>query len=109
MKKIFLLPLFIMIVCVFFVFQRKDFRENFSCNSININEILDRLKDINENIIQFNVVEKDVPGIPSEGTNIKSFYDKKDNSLVLVEVSSFASIARYFTKYYVQNGGEGDV
>lgn len=82
----------------------KDIYYKFSCNFQNQENILQKVGDINKNIGNFKVIEKNIPGVPSEGTDIKLYYDKNTNELVLVEVSSFAAIARYFTKYYLRNG-----
>ena len=75
----------------------------FSCNTKNQETILQKVGTINKNIENFKMIEKDIHGIPSEGTNVKFYYNKDTNDLVFVDVSSFATIARYFTKYYIEN------
>lgn len=81
----------------------RNINDSLSCYFLDETSILLRVKNVDDNIKDFKIIEKVIYGIPSEGTNVKFYYDKNISDLILVEVNSFASVARYFSRYYFKN------
>ena len=70
--------------------------------SVKKDEVLKEVETMNNSTSTAVFSEKDIYGIPSEGTNVK--YYRYNNNRELIQVASFAALARFFTNYYVKNG-----
>lgn len=71
------------------------------CLFQNENGIVQKINSINDHT-DYRIVEKNISNIPSGGTNVKFYYDK-NNNLTFIDINSFATIARYFSRYYLDN------
>lgn len=64
---------------------------------------LEAVQKIRNNLGNYKVVEKNLNEFATEGASAKYYYDEK-GELVLIDMASFVSLARFFTSYYISSG-----
>jgi hypothetical protein len=96
-KMVIVLMLLISSVSVFVIYLKQKPIENDCGEKLTMDKVVDVRTDLNK----YQKVEKNIPGISTEGTHVSYFYN--NGQLVLVDVTSYVSLARFFTSYYIQN------